>query len=353
MAVKRENINIVPLKFLSLFLIMIGYCLYFTNLNSPIGAIRSYFLLGYTLLFLIFGISFSYYTYNGYKRFFLDYILKFLVYAAAYSIICSIVISIPVFTAKNNFMFLTNVMNAVNNTKFLFTNFWFIPTGLTVFLTLPFIDKLVKKFNYSLILFMVIILVIALNEVISPLVQNNGLHLRDIFSSLRYVLFYGLFTLIGLSHNELVKNREKNKITIFLFILVCFILITACLLIYGYSYDLIKHFYPPTFFLTVYHLLILVFFYAISFKLGNVSAFLDNKNLVKFTSENLLLLLFFLPLFLYLLSLLFNALTIVDFFNEHFIFGFLAYLISIILIWLLFNMVTNFFYKQKTNNQTY
>ena len=327
-----ENINLKAFKLFSLILFLIGLCLYFTSTSSPAGAVRSYFFVGFTLLFLIFGISFSDYTYVNYKKYFSDCALKYIVYAAAYTFICSVIILFTVFTVRNNLRFLTNVTAAINNTKFVFTNFWFIPAYLTVLLILPFLNYILKKTNYSPVLFASIVLVIISNEIITPILSNNGFPLRDIFASMRYVLFYGLFTLIGLSYKKLEEGRQRYKIVTVFFIFTCIVLITACVLIYGYSYDLIKQFYPPTFFLTVYHLLILAVLYISLPKLKKIANFTDNKKFTNFVSDYLMEILFISPLILYLLSLCFSALKFTGFFNEYFIIGFLAYFLSSFLI---------------------
>lgn len=341
--------NLNSFKFICLFFVLLGLCLYFNKINYYAGSVRSYFLAGFSILFFCLGLNFIEYNYTSYRKHFKDNVLKFTIYAAIFLLVSFAIVLFKVFTQKNNLKFTTNVSTAINNTPFLFANLWFIPTYFILLLLLPALNKFITKLNYSPVVFASILLIIVFNELIAPIIPNNAFSLRDVFISLRYILFYGFFALLGLSYNRLITKHKENESISALLIILLFALIAACVFIYGYNSNLYKQMYPPTFFFSIYQLLIFTVAYYFLPKINKLLNTFENKKFIRFASDYMLEIILILPFVLFLFSLLFNATNVASFFDKYFILGFLTYFIGAVLIIVLCFFVLDKF-KNRTNN---
>ena len=329
--VNNKNIS-KTLNCISFVFILLGMCLYFNDISYTAGFIRGYFLIGFVLLFFTLGYDISCYKYEGYKKYTKDYLLKFAYYAAAYLLSAIIIIIITVYTGpKTNYGFFKNAYNAYFDIPYIFKNFWFVPVYAIIILLVPVFNKIIKKSNYSPIIYFSILLIFVLNEVVAPLFPSLA-HIRDMFESMRYVFFYGFITLLGHAQDHLLKNHEKNKIINLLIIISSFAFIFICIFIYGYSYDLSEQFNPPNIHVATYAILLLSVIYYFSPSIVKFFKFLENKKLIEYMSKFSYPIIILSPVILYLLTIFYNAVKLKNIFAQYYIAGFLLYLTASLII---------------------
>ena len=275
---KRDK-TIDRLRAIAMFWVIVVHVLYWGSFfrNSYINVLKSFCLFEMPLFFFVMGASNSYSKIDKYSSFVYKRFKRVLIPYWFYAVICAFLSvaylgvrdKIDLFMiAKILLSWIIPVDRQITTISYVTSALWFVPVCLCVNMIIPFLKRMEGSKNRITFLFVGIFLFVIVCLFKMGWIQN--------------IVFYSLWTYIGLFYNEILERLNQNKfrkrigILVVSGIVLMFLIYTA-----GGPIDMQHNKFPPNIVFGVFSVVMMSLILLIIPYINKLFERLENNNLIK------------------------------------------------------------------------